>query len=233
MLKILNLRILLVLISLFSASWAAADCGLSGLQISGATPLEQQTSCDSLTQVVSLFKTVGVEINPKFKLFFEDQAIVLFGEELVEVHGYFDDEKFEMHITTFANPRNKELTPFGLPWELKNGVSYVLHEMTHLVVATDLALHQRKLKHEWHEFMAYAVQLELMDLELRNNILNQYSKTEAFENPEAVNSMIYEMDPDVYAVKAYKSMKVWGGVSFLKKVLAGEVPIALRVEGQK
>lgn len=222
-------RLSVLFIALIAGQLAFGDCGGESVSVRDASAFELQSSCQSLSKVVSLFKIAGVEISPRFKLFFEEQAEVLFGEEIVPVHGYFDDETFEMHITRFENPKNKDLTPFGLSWNLAQATSYVLHEMTHLVVATDLALHQRKLKREWHEFVAYAVQIELMDSNLKQSVLNRYSETAAFENPNAVNAMIYEMDPDTFAVKAYKSMKAWGGAEFLKKLLQGEIPVALKI----
>jgi hypothetical protein len=229
--KILAFQIFSIVFYYLPSTWAFTDCRSSHIQVHNATRFELQSSCDSLRKVVLLFKKAGIEITPEIKIFFEKQAEVTINGETIPVHGYFDDENFEIHITSFNSHRNSNLTPFGLKWDLNQSSSYVLHEMTHLAIATELGKNKFKIKREWHEFLAYAVQIELMHSDLKKMILAKYSKTKAFESPNSVNSLIYEMDPEMFGVKAYKSMEDWGGSQFLSKILRGDIALAIKEKG--
>ncbi len=205
-----------------------AECEHPGIKIQGATDFELQSSCESLNKVTSLFSSTGLNIEPQFQLFYEEQTKVKIGEDVYPVYGYFDDETFEMHITSFENSSQNEQTPWGLSWSKALGASYVLHEMTHLVAATELARNKIKLKREWHELIAYSVQIELMDASIREKILSRYTTIASYANPESVDISLYELDPETFAIKAYKSFKAWGGASFLKSVLEGQVPSTIK-----
>lgn len=54
-----------------------------------------------------------------------------------------------------------------------------------------------------HEFIAYAIQSDLMDAQLLKELLAKYAETPAVEHLEQINEFTYGMNPEGFAVAAY------------------------------
>lgn len=71
----------------------------------------------------------------------------------------------------------------------------------------------------WHEFIAYAVQFDLMDPMLKHKVMQNYPGVEPFEHPENVNQFVHAFDPDKFGVCAYLFAQSRGGADFLREIL--------------
>ena len=80
-----------------------------------------------------------------------------------------------------------------------------------------------KLRPEWHEFIAYAVQLDLMDPQLRRYVLNANTDVRPSESLLEINEFTSRMDPDTFAVTAYKTYLAQGAGTFVSQLLRGEI----------
>ena len=84
----------------------------------------------------------------------------------------------------------------------------------------------QKLGKTWHEFVAYAVQFDLMDRELKSEVLANYPDAQPFGFPESVNAIVYAADPDEFGVSAYLYTEANGGSKFVGQILAKQVPFS-------
>lgn len=96
----------------------------------------------------------------------------------------------------------------------------------HAVVANLLGREYQKFAKAWHEFIAYAVQFDVMDGELKRQVLANYPDTKAFQFPENVNAIVYAADPDEFGVSSYLFTEANGGPRFIAQLLVKEVPFS-------
>ena len=82
---------------------------------------------------------------------------------------------------------------------------------------------QARLRREWHEFIAYAIQLDLMDSKLRAAVLDNFAEVRAVADLSAINEFTYGMDPDVFAVTAYLTYRERGAQNLVRALLRGEL----------
>lgn len=222
-------------LTMMPTSAIAADvenCGYSGVQIHGAIPGEAESSCVALKQVLELFTKLGLPVEPEVKLQFQDEVYLPLsatGGDKVRVHGYFDSSSFEIFQTHFQSGYQQNTRkPWGLKWNDELAHSFVLHELSHLAAMKylkSIGRSEKKISSAWHEAIAYAVQFELMDPQLRAKIISRYPAlaSDLFADPSYFSPIIYRADPDEYAVKVYLTIQKWGGISFIKGVLDGTV----------
>ena len=80
----------------------------------------------------------------------------------------------------------------------------------------------------WHEFIAYSVQFDLMDRELKSKVLANYPDARAFQFPESVNPIVYAADPDEFGVSSYLFTEANSGPRFIGQLLVKEVPFSVQ-----
>lgn len=216
--------ILLVLISI-RVSPAEAACGYNGVVIEGAKPAEEKAACASVERLTTYFRSLGIEAaEPTIHFYFKPQ-VLLPGTD-ISVHGYFDTDDNSIHMTHFDG--QAERMPWGFAWSEAMASSFLLHEVAHLFAISYMGNDFRKLERHWHEFLAYSLQIELMEPELKSRLLQFSGDAKAFEKAADVSSLHYEMDPDRYALRAFLSSRKWGGDSFLKNLLDRKIPESLK-----
>jgi hypothetical protein len=209
-------------VSAFAAASQAADCSSNLIQFENATAIETKAACESLEKIAVYFQSLGANVSGfKIKFIFADQVLLPAEkpEDRVPAHGYFDTDDNSIHMTHFDSASQTERMPWGFLWTEEMAASFLLHEVSHLNAISFMGNSFRQLPHFWHEFLAYSIQVELMPAELKTKILQFTPDTPAFESPSAVNSFFYEVDPEKYAIRSYRSMKAWGGASFLKDLM--------------
>lgn len=96
---------------------------------------------------------------------------------------------------------------------------FLRHELVHVAVWHFLGAAAKSLPREWDEFIAYAVQLELMEPKLRDKVLASFSSVRAFDSAAEVNEFLYGMDPEAFAVAAYRTYRQGGGIRFISELL--------------
>ena len=142
------------------------------------------------------------------------------------VSGYYDFRRRGLQITSGRRDIQRARRPWGIEWGQSIGYSILQHELVHAIVANQLGSKYQKLAKAWHEFIAYSVQLDLMDRELKSKVLANYPNVKPFQFPESVNPITYAADPDEFGISAYLFTEMNGGPRFIGQIIAKEVPFS-------
>lgn len=208
---------------------ASAACGHEGVSVSG-TAEEVADACRALDEVVSYFSKIGFQPAPDIRISFRDHVYIDMyvpaGKEPAgreEVSGAYDCRRKELQITSARRESRRDRRPWGIAWGQPIAYSILQHELTHAVVAGLLGSDYQKLGRAWHELIAYAVQFDLMDRELKSAVLANYPNAQPFRFPENVNSMLHGADPDGFGISAHLYVEASGGPTFIRRILAKEV----------
>jgi len=217
-------------------AWAA--CGFARVSISG-TAEELADACQALDEVLDYFRKIGFRPDPEVSVSFQDQVYIDMyphtydptSRESVgknEVSGCYDFRRRELQITSGRRAIKRERRPWSIAWDQSIAYSILQHELAHAVVANLLGREYQKFAKAWHEFIAYAVQFDLMDRTLKSKVLANYPDAKPFQFPENVNAIVYAADPDEFAVSAYLFAEANGGPHFIGKLLAKDVPFSVQ-----
>lgn len=214
----------------------AAACGHEGVSVSG-TAEEVTDACRALDEVLRYFRAIGFEPDPVVAVSFQDQVYIDMFPQTYEPHsresvarnrvsGYYDSRRRQLQITSGRRGIQRERTPWGIAWGPPIAYSILQHELVHAVVASLLGEEYQKLARAWAEFIAYSVQFDIMDPELKRQVLARYPDARPFEFPENVNPIVYAVDPDAFGVCAHLFTEANGGPGFIAQLLRKRVPFS-------
>ena len=215
-----TLALLAAVIGLGSAtahSEERANCGYKGVEIAYTDRGDLRVACEALADVVGYFRRIGFRIAPKFFLTFEDYDDRESAHRLL-TYGHFDPRASRIVVY-----RASSIQPWGLPWSKRLAASFLRHELVHMAVWQVIGHDSARLRPEWHEFIAYAVQLDLMDRELRDEVLAKVSNVSPVADLSQVNEFTSAMNPDAFAVAAYKTYRERGAEVFVRQLLRHEI----------
>ena len=180
-------------------------------------PSELDAACRAVNEVAGYFRSIGFDAPSKALLRFADRA----GDDYTghaTAHGYFDPQR--SHIVIY---RLSDTKPWRQPWSPKLLDSFTRHEIVHLVIWEVLQGDLKRLRREWHEFIAYAIQLDLMDAELRQEVLTAHADVVPAKDLTQINEFSYGMNPEGFAVLAYKTYLDRGAAVFVRQLLNAEI----------
>lgn len=234
MLRSLSLRgaaaaLSLVLTAEGYAKDKTVDCGYEGVSIEG-TSIELERSCAALDQVLAAFKAMDVRVEPSFRLLFKEKVFIDLVDDpmalteargAVQVSAFFDDRHKRIEMTSFDSPREGR-HPWGIEWRTELKDSILHHELAHMATSVALGNNYANLGKAWHEFIAFAVEFEVMDPSLRQQVLINNPDVDPFTSDTEVNEFIYGFDPDQFGLRAYLTARANGGMEFIGRILAGD-----------
>lgn len=205
---------------LTGAAWllsAATSPGVAGggclnqrVTIIDASAEEAEEICAALVDVVRYFLAMGLPVDPSVEVLVRSRRP---DEERPQMHGYFDAALGTV-VVIRAGP-----APWSLEWSPAIRASYLRHEFVHVATHRILRTDHTKLRREWHEFIAYAVQIALMEPSLRDRILAAHPDAAAAADLSEINEFIYGFNPDRFAITAYRTYVAHGGPVFVEKLL--------------
>lgn len=195
----------------------ASRCANGRFEVIAATQSEAREMCGALTEVLNYFLAIGFSVDPSISVIVRAQPIAE-APLPPRMYGYFDVGGGQIVVV-----RSSETAPWGVKWGPVVAASFLRHEFVHMAVHRILHADHTRLRAEWHEFIAYAVQVALMDRTLRDSILATHTDVDAFDDLTAVNEFTYRMDPDRFAISAYKTYLGQGGPDFVEKLLRFEI----------
>jgi len=201
-----------------SASHAAQsnsdnNCGDYAVIIENASPAETAAVCHALIDITAYFGAIGFDLAPRVTIRFVERA----SDAVHYVHGYFDDLHSQIVIGRQSDTKN-----WGLVWNDKLAYAFLCHEIAHFATWKILSNARVRLRPEWHELIAYAIQFELMDSEIRTKILTTNTTVQASKSFFEINEFISRMDPDRFAVIAYKTYRDNGSENFVARLLRAD-----------
>lgn len=202
---------------------AFAECGYENVTISGSTK-DKANTCQALHEVLGYFYDIGFKFDPVVRVSHRDNVFIdLFGEatdEMMQVSGCYDPVQRSIQITSGDSGRKDERRPWGIKWGEEMAYSILQHEMVHMGVKEVLGEDYKGLDRVWNEFIAYAVQFELMAEDLRAEILENYPETESFKSLLSINAVTYAADPDSFGIRAYLYAQEHGGRQLVRGILS-------------
>jgi uncharacterized protein DUF6639 len=209
------------------STFAFADCGRASVRIFGTTG-ERISACQALDEVLLYFSANGHEVDPNLVVRFKPSVYVRTEnprtdlDELVSLRGSYAATVSEIQILS-STSLSFERRQWGLSWNAAMAYSILEHEMVHSVIIQIMGTRYVKLPHAWHEALAYAVQIDLMPLHLREEVLALYPTEEGFTNTLQINEIVYGFDPDAFAVAAYHTYRKGGRIEFLNRAINFEL----------
>jgi hypothetical protein len=212
-----------LLLNLSSAN--AETCGRAGLNVSGVRP-ESSDVCKAIDEVIGYFDKGGIRIDLQLTIRFQ-RSVHVEAINLVDgssrpysVSGVYRADRKEIQMVASDSPWGSKRRPWTLAWDADIAASILRHEIVHAVINQLLGSKREKLPRAWHEALAYGVQIDLMSEDLRGRVLARYPDQEALSSTLHVNDLVYGIDPDGFAVAAYKLYVREGRLEFLKKAVA-------------
>jgi hypothetical protein len=200
-----------------AAAEQRGDCGYEGLRIVYQEPGELISACRTLADVLRYFEAIGFEVAPRVTVIFANRGSGHPSGARFS-HGHFDAAK--ARVVIFSSSAE---SAWGLPWRDSIGVSFLGHELAHMAIWQIVKGDIGRLRPEWHEFIAYAVQIALMDERLREQLLTKHATVQPFQDLIEVNEFTYGMHPETFAVAAYLTYRVRGEAGFVRQLLRGEI----------
>lgn len=208
--------LLLALSGQLGFAWAAgpSDCGHDGVRVDGrASGLYLTAACEAIRDTWEYFRRIGLSSEPRLSVRFVEQGSK--GEGPAHPSYAYADRASSRIVAFVYSDRQ----PWGLPWSDAWVQSFLRHELVHLAVWHFLGAKARTLPREWHEFIAYAIQLDLMAPGLRDRVLANFGSVRAFDSAAEVNEFIYGMDPEGFAVASYKTYLQGGESKLVSQLL--------------
>lgn len=216
------LRALLTVLTLLFVcplAQAHAACGNEKVTVEGSEE-EASVACDAYAMVADYFAKLGHPVSPSFEVRFETTVHVDGSADGYPVTGLFTPEEHLVEVTALDSTAPARALHWRQPWTRPLARSILLHEFTHAFVDAVLP---GQLPQAWNEFVAYAVQFELMDPALRGAILADYPGATAYEDASLVCELGYVLDFDLFGVRAYLTAEAGGGSAYVGRILSREV----------
>ena len=182
-----------------------------------ADPSELEAACNAVSDVVRYFAGIGFKVRTKVSIHFANRASDG-SKRHSPAHGLFDPVRSQIVVYRVSDSK-----PWGQPWSPQFVESFLRHEIIHTVIWDVMKTNPKPLRPEWHEFIAYAVQFDLMDAGLRNKVLGAHTGVGPISDLSEVNEFSYGMNPDGFAVVAYKTYLARGAGTFVRQLLNFEI----------
>lgn len=194
-----------------------SECDYPHFAILHDTPAELDTACRAVADIIIFFEVLGFTLTPMGTLSFAERPT---DEEFITAptHGHFDARRSQ--IVAF---RTSDARPWGQQWSTSLAGSFLRHELVHMAVWQIGAREGTFFRPERHEFIAYAIQLDLMDPDLREVILATHPRLKPFDDLLQINEFTSRMDPELFALAAYSTYRDRGGERFVRELLRAEI----------
>lgn len=215
-----------VAVALSLAMPVLAACGHEGVRITA--PADRHDAiCAALDDVMGYFQGMGFAFDPVFSIEMADIVTIALidadGASIErQVLGVFEPAMRTVRVTAPDADPARLRAPWGIAWHEDLALSVLRHELAHMAVHAALGPEACKLGCAWHEFIAYAVQFDLMPPGLRDEVERNHAGVGGFERLTEVNPFTLFMDPDRFALRAWRTATSLGGAPFLARLLRGE-----------
>jgi len=123
--------------------------------------------------------------------------------------GHFNPMNNQIEVMSYNACLNatRDRRVFGMPFNLDLHRSFIAHEITHAITLKNSE--ERGLSRIMHEYIAYSIQIATMPPSVRKGVLLS-SSVEAFNTKAEMTETYLELNPELFAIKAYRHMKQSG-----------------------
>ncbi|MBS3803302.1 MAG: hypothetical protein KGY54_02060, partial [Oleiphilaceae bacterium] len=202
--RVLNRRwLLLALLWMINASGHTAtrvECPVPGVILFSDQTVDGKLACKAVGTALRFMRGQGFRVDVRFTIALVDRPLSLHGSE---VAGTYDSRSFHIEVPYFSRAQEmaQRHPPFRMSMSHALWQSFVAHEVAHAVAQANFQIPKPSL--EAHEYIAYVVQLATLPEPLRQQLLASFSNP-AFEHERQINQIFLELDPEVFAVKAFR-----------------------------
>lgn len=179
---------------------AAVMCTVPGVTVNSDRAVDGELACKAAGKALAFMRNQGFEVNTRFSLYLVDRPLSLHG---TEVKGTYDSRRFRIEVPSFSQAQvmAQRHPPFGMSMCEDMWQSFVVHEVAHAVAQANFNLLEPPL--EAHEYIAYVVQIATLPEPLRQRLLASFD-TLAFRHERQISRTFLQLEPEVFAVKAYR-----------------------------
>ncbi len=212
-----------------AAVTAHAACGSDAVKVEGS-PVQIEAACRARFEMRSYFEGMGFAVALPVSIKFSDVVYIRLYDSAsgkpaarFQVSGYFDASRKHIEVTSAWSKFRKARRPWGMRWGHPIAYSILQHEIAHAALHEVLSDRNRRVSKAWTEFLAYSIQIDMMELVLKSRVLGNYAQAKPFEHAENVNPFVYGSDPDTFGIRAHLFTQARGGRDFLRRIIVGDV----------
>ena len=202
-----------------TAAGESIRCPRTGIQVPGWSTGERDRVCNASEVAIAFLRAAGLAY------YVNDLTIrplppgyVQEGQPVIGCCDMLHNEILVLPYDDAVVASQKYPPAFGMPMSPALWQSYVSHETAHAVAEQNFAVgvHRRTAS----EYIAGVAQLATLPPDLRKVILDHYD-AKGFDDTDEISMVIYDFDPAVFAVKAYRHYTALGdrGPAFLARLL--------------
>jgi hypothetical protein len=207
---------------LFSVAASASDdavrCAETGIQVPGWSAEERDRVCTAAAAAIDFLRGAGLGYADGLTI----RPLPPTGDPAeARVIGSCNASGNEIVLLSYDASvvvSRKYPPAFDMPMSPALWQSFISHEMAHAVTLQNFAARAKRATAS--EYIAAVVQLATLPSELRQAILRRYD-AEGFGDPSEIRLLMYEMNPPVFGVMAYRHYVALGdrGPAFLARLL--------------
>lgn len=200
---LIGIRLLLIaalwLVNVPGHSSTRVACPVPGVTVFSERADEGELACQAVGTTLTFMRRRGFRVDTEFTIDLVDRPLSLHG---TEVKGTYDSRSFHIEVPSFpqAQMMAQRHPPFRMSMNHRMWQSFVAHEVAHAVAQANFQVSKPSL--EAHEYVAYVVQLATLPDTLRKQLLEAFDNS-AFQHERQISRIFLELDPEVFAVKAY------------------------------
>lgn len=197
----------------------AQKCPGINAVVSHDTAEELELVCGAVSDAAAFMRDNGFAVTVPISVSVVDHVSGSFPHRAV---GAYNRSTMHIEVLSYAEclkaPERK--SGFRVPMTRKLHRSFVVHEVAHAILESNLGPNPPPLA---QEYVAYVAQFATMEPALRSEILARYDVT-PFERDSQINANLYMMDPSAFGVMSYLHYQLPGnGRAFMGRVLRREV----------
>ena len=182
--------LLVILLLLFAAAGTAAPrvvCRVEGVTLFSDQLEDGEAACEAAGTAIEFMRGHDFRADARLTISVVDRPLTLHG---VEVTGTYDSRRFHVEVPDFSQVQlmAQRHPPFRLPMSRALWQSFVVHEVAHAVA---------------HEYIACVAQLAILPEALRDRLLGSFNNA-PFQHDREISQIFLELNPEVFAVKAYR-----------------------------
>jgi hypothetical protein len=199
---------------------ATITCVGSTIKVSAHNEIDRRLLCEAAHEAIQFFLSHGMSRREPLLITVHQKAEARDGS--IEI-GRYKSRSGEVKMLSFDAYRLEfsGKRPFRSPVSQALYTSFGVHEIAHAIA--DENFQMSPVPWVAQEYIAAVAQFSTMDPVLRNRILGRYRLT-AFDTPESMSSIYYQLDPGAFAIKAYLHyLALEDQQSFLQDLLSGAI----------
>jgi hypothetical protein len=198
---------------------AQDQCAGVPVHVTAASPDERHLACSAASDAIHLLGRCGIALRRPLDVQIMSEVRHPFGGA---IFGLFDIKQQSVLVTQEANiPSLVEGTPYAALPQRDFYRSLIVHEVIHGVMHQNLK--RPAASHVAYEYPAYALQIESLTANVRDEFLRSFDQTAIAANT-LFNDSVLLFDPYFFAARAYHHFKTSAhGCTHLTALLEGEV----------